>query len=631
MKETSTPFHTSPLTSRFSAVIPSGVSGVILMLMLFLPLFFSCRPLHYSERRAQLDSLQRANQADTVFRSDSLQRILVDYFDRHGTADDRMLAHYLLGRAYYDMGETPLALHHYHEAIESADTTDKDCDFRQLGRIHGQTAWLLLDQGSPSDALYELRDAVHYAKSSGDTLMCIACIEETGSVYGYLGLKDSAVTYRQIASSMYEKAGYEAKSAIALGPIIDILIEQGKLSDARLAMNRYETQSRIFNSHGDIEEGREMYYNAKGLYYLAIHQVDSAGLYFSKLKRTATYIDQLKCACSGLSRVFELKGNKDSALYYCQLANAYNDSSSNLKMTEGYQQAQARYRYSRHQQMAEKREHELERSRLLLLVFVLSAAVILLFAIRLVQVYRRRVHQTRMELLSVSEAHERDLSDLKSLKIEISDLQSEQQALMDEKEQLKQVNACILDEMNDLKSEKDNAAEISLRLSRQISVGRNLIARKQREITACKREIEEKTELVELLSNRVKEYENNQPALISGPARASLLETAIYKHILELAHHPRQKVKASDWHELEREMEAQIPSLGPSLKTKFRLNDENYRLCLLVILKLSPGEIATLLGLDHDIVAKKRKRLCKKIFNIEASPGDFDMRLRQIF
>ena len=133
MKRTRTRFY--PSTYNHSPF--RGLGGI---LMLLLPLFFSCRPLHYSERRAQLDSLQRANQADTVFRNDSLQRILADYFDRHGTPDDRMLAHYLLGRAYYDMGETPLALHHYHEAIESADTTDKDCDFRQLGRIYGQMA-----------------------------------------------------------------------------------------------------------------------------------------------------------------------------------------------------------------------------------------------------------------------------------------------------------------------------------------------------------------------------------------------------------------------------------------------------------------------------------------------------------
>ena len=47
------------------------------------------------------------NKCDTVFRSDSIQKLLVNYYASHGTANERMLAHYLLGRAYYDMGEIP--------------------------------------------------------------------------------------------------------------------------------------------------------------------------------------------------------------------------------------------------------------------------------------------------------------------------------------------------------------------------------------------------------------------------------------------------------------------------------------------------------------------------------------------
>ena len=39
------------------------------------------------------------NKCDTVFRSDSLQHVLTDYYDRHGTPNERMWAHYLLGRA----------------------------------------------------------------------------------------------------------------------------------------------------------------------------------------------------------------------------------------------------------------------------------------------------------------------------------------------------------------------------------------------------------------------------------------------------------------------------------------------------------------------------------------------------
>lgn len=75
-----------------------------------------------------LRELQEWNQADTVFTSDSVARVLVAYFDHPWhSSNTRMLAHYLLGRAHADMGEAPLAIEDYQTAIERADTTDQDC------------------------------------------------------------------------------------------------------------------------------------------------------------------------------------------------------------------------------------------------------------------------------------------------------------------------------------------------------------------------------------------------------------------------------------------------------------------------------------------------------------------------
>ena len=77
---------------------------------------------------AALRELQEWNQADTVFTSDSVARVLVAYFDHlWHSPNTRMLAHYLLGRAHADMGEAPQAIEDYQTAVECADTTDQDC------------------------------------------------------------------------------------------------------------------------------------------------------------------------------------------------------------------------------------------------------------------------------------------------------------------------------------------------------------------------------------------------------------------------------------------------------------------------------------------------------------------------
>ena len=108
--------------------------------------------LSRSQRMRRLLLLTNAqNKCDTVFRSDSIQRLLVDYYESHGTANERMLAHYLLGRAYYDMGEMPMSLNAYQLAL--ADTTGNVHDHYQLSRIYSQMANIYYHQHLINDQI----------------------------------------------------------------------------------------------------------------------------------------------------------------------------------------------------------------------------------------------------------------------------------------------------------------------------------------------------------------------------------------------------------------------------------------------------------------------------------------------
>jgi hypothetical protein len=81
--------------------------------------------------RAGLDSINQRNRNDQPFTVADVEPS-VQFFDDHGTPNDRLLAHYLLGRAYHDHGEAPMALECYQNAADCADTTAKDCDYKQL-------------------------------------------------------------------------------------------------------------------------------------------------------------------------------------------------------------------------------------------------------------------------------------------------------------------------------------------------------------------------------------------------------------------------------------------------------------------------------------------------------------------
>ena len=70
----------------------------------------------------ELVKMKAENKADVQFTSDSIIKDVVKYY-KGRDSNDLILAYYLLGRAYSDMGEAPEALQAYYDAIESAETT----------------------------------------------------------------------------------------------------------------------------------------------------------------------------------------------------------------------------------------------------------------------------------------------------------------------------------------------------------------------------------------------------------------------------------------------------------------------------------------------------------------------------
>ena len=287
-------------------------------------------------RRWQLLRLMAQNKCDTVFRSDSLQLILTDYYDRHGTPNEKMWAFYLLGRAYYDMGEALPALKAYEEASAAADTSAADCDYWNLCRVYHQEALLLYYQNLPDEILETLENASIAAKKSGDTISDILCYERRAMAYERLGKRDSMAVAGMVASAMYHDIGRDQMAARALYWVIPYNIENGDLNMAKKHLDIYESQSGLFDENHNISVGREHYYSTKGNYYLASSQLDSAESYFRKClffssKRNVIDVsrDEINCkhaSFKGLSALYRIKNMNDSTAKYSYLSEIYNDS-----------------------------------------------------------------------------------------------------------------------------------------------------------------------------------------------------------------------------------------------------------------------------------------------------------------
>jgi len=353
------------------------------------------------QMQCRLYRLSAENKLDTVFRSADEAEHLVAYFDRKGTPSEQMLAYYLLARAYADMGEAPAALEYFKLATEKADTTSKDCDYRQLSRIYGQMADLFGSQFLLDEELEAADMSIMYAWMARDTLGALMFYGSKNSCYWKKNKLDSVLFIQDSVYHALTLYGDHKVAAGYIGNSIHLLASEGKVAEARNNMHIYETQSGFFDADGNIEKGREVYYYDKGMFYLAVNKLDSAEYYFRKELREGHDMNNQVAGTRGLSLLFNKRHLPDSTAKYALLSYELNDSAYALMSTEKVKQTEAMYDYRRNQQKAQEEERKAQLASLrfwvLLLVLIL---VILIFSLYVYQLLKRR-RDVRKRLLAM--------------------------------------------------------------------------------------------------------------------------------------------------------------------------------------------------------------------------------------
>ena len=372
-----------------------------------------------SQMRAQLEELERQNRADSVMTNDSLAEHLVKYFDRHGTPNERMRAHYILGRTYADMGEAPAALEAYLEAADCADTTQADCDYAKLSRIHAQSALIYNEFVQPRSQLNELNKAVYYARKAKDTLIAIECYAQKANAYKWLKMPDSVMSIRIRASQLYQMAGQGQRSAGTLGAAITSAIDLHDIEKAHQFMVKYESESGHFCSDGRIEKGREIYYYTKGRYYLANQQLDSAEFQLRRLQREGQTLNHQIAASKGLQELYEMLKIPDSIAKYANLGYQLNDSAYSLSEMKNIQRLKASYNYNRNKLLAEQKTSEAREAWFVLFLII---ALVMITALAVAVLFSNYKKRRQLELLQ----YQNDLDNLGKAQEELMELRSEE-------------------------------------------------------------------------------------------------------------------------------------------------------------------------------------------------------------
>ena len=337
------------------------------------------------------------NKCDSVLPSDTLLREIADYYDRHGSANERMRAHYLLGRCYHDMGEAPRALECYQHAAELADTTRKDCDLYTLYAVYGQMADLYYAQYLPDDEMQALKTCERIAWKDGDTLSAIKAYELRLRPYYQKNDTDSILFYVNHSYQLYRKYGYNKEAANILYMKIAIALDRGHYQEVGDDMQIYKKESGLFDEHGNILRGRELQYYNEGRYQLGIGHVDSALYWF---QRTLSY-GYKEAAYKGMLDVYKQKHIPDSVAKYAELFAKANDDSYLGNSMELMRMQTSLYNY----QQMEKENHKLqqinEQTRWYSIVLALLALIATFILIAYYQYTQKRIiaNQRRIQLL----------------------------------------------------------------------------------------------------------------------------------------------------------------------------------------------------------------------------------------
>ena len=502
------------------------------------------------------------NKACITFTSDSVMKEVVDYYDHHGSANERMLANYVLGCVYRDMHEAPMALEYYNKATEQADTTAADCDYGTLYRVYSQMGFLFSKQYLPYQLLDAFGKAEKYAYLAKDTLNAIINYQNRENAYSYLGNKDSVIAINLHAATMFKQIGNNYAAAIAFGCNYNYYVEKEDTLNALKTFKAYFSTG--YEGNSEYEDSKAYVLCQKGTYYMFTAQLDSAYNNLQQSLRLCKSYSIKAATTKALAQYYAKVNQPAMAMKYALQSSEYNDSDLIEARKTQLQQVQAMYDYGRNQEIARRAELKAKRSTQINYMIVFACVVLFLF---LSYVYRKQLALKKKRIAASKLVYEDCLLKLKRL-------QEEKAQLVAEKDK----------KLAQIITEKENA--------------------------------------ISKLVSEIHDIQNRYSLSSMSDAYLVLKNSSIYKKIQCIEAHPLEEMTEEDWTELADTVEELIPNFIPMLKN--RVSDRDYRICLLIRLGIPASLMARLLNLSDAAISKSRKTMLKKLCGKVGKPKEFD-------
>lgn len=443
------------------------------------------------------------NKAYIDFTSDSTMLAVVDYYEHHGTANDKMLAYYILGCVYRDMHETPMALEYYNKATEQADTAAQDCDYATLCRVYSQMGVLFSKQYLPYQELFSFEKATHYAYKAHDTLNAIRYYYNKTGAYTYLDNEDSAIIVNTRAAELFRKHGYDRDADIAFGCNYVYYLKRNNIDKAKKAFEAYNRVN--FAGNQNYEDSYAFLLYEKGLFFLQTNQLDSAYCKLNESLKFSKSFSNKAITTKTLAQYYLKSNNPILAAKYAMKSTEYNDSDLVRVRKTQLHQLQAMYDYSRNKRLAMVAEQKSEKR--IMVIYVVILCSIILFCLSIF-IYKLQMNKKNHRISLIQQLYNDSLLKLQS-------------------------NQRELQRVKDL-----NELEV----------------------------IQQKEEVIMNLKNTIKDIREKFSGSLLTDTDIILQNSAIFRKIQFITLHPKEKLSNEDWIELSDLIEQLIPSFPQMLK-----------------------------------------------------------------
>ena len=542
---------------------------------------------HWSKGQRMRHALLTAkamNKAYVPLTADSLMTVVADYYDRHGTANEQMEAHYLLGCVYRDLGEAPRAIEAYQDAVARADTTAQDCDYALLCRVLSQEANVFYQENLMSEYLKCLDKSIVYATYAHDTLAAINSFIYKMSAYDRLGLPDKVTTICEQTTNQLSLMGYRKLAAQFSVLGISAFLKQKQIERAKCFIDLYENLSGYFDKFHNIEAGRESFYNLKGRYFHAIMQYDSAEYYYRKeLQYGMDFMNQ-NMASKGLALLFNETNCPDSAAKYALYAYSMNDSVYAHMATKEVEHVKGMYNYTQHLQNAQaekERADRVTRHNLIMLLILILIIMVIIYSFYKV---KKKKQIAAKKFKSVLDSLSRVLLDVMLLRSQVDTLEH------------------FIEERD---AEKDD-----------------LLLQK----TTLLHQIKEKENLIMSLRKQVADYQQREK-MDQKNTEVLMKESDIYQSLLKISARGTL-LNEEMWNDIQKLVLEVLPNFCQFIAQSLHgLNSTQYRICILLRLHISQASIGYMLGVSPPYINKMCRVILKKLFGDDGTGKELEERL----